>query len=141
MTIPGTDGLKMSKSYKNVIDVLAEEKVLRKQIMGIVTDSIPMEAPKDPNADTIFKLYSLLAESAQVEELRGRYLEGGMGYGHAKQALYEVVMERFAGPRQEFAAHMASKLGLDEVLAYGANRAKEIAMPVLDRVRKAMGFR
>ena len=141
MTIPGTDGLKMSKSYKNVIDMLAEEKVLRKQIMGIVTDSSPLEAPKNPDTDTVYKLYHLLAPASEAAELRQRYLAGGMGYGHAKQALFEVVMERFAKPRAEFANLMANPAQIDEVLAYGAHRAKAIADPVLNRVRQAMGFR
>ncbi|HEX8351079.1 MAG TPA: tryptophan--tRNA ligase, partial [Hymenobacter sp.] len=96
MTIPGLDGQKMSKSYGNIIDIFAEEKALLKTIRSIVSDSTPLEDPKDPDKDTTFRLYSLLAAPADTEALRQRYLAGGYGYGHAKKELYDLIMSRFA---------------------------------------------
>ncbi|RZK28064.1 MAG: tryptophan--tRNA ligase, partial [Hymenobacter sp.] len=102
MTIPGLDGQKMSKSYGNIIDVFAPEKELLKTVRSIISDSTPLEAPKNPDTDTTFKLYSLLASPQETEELRAKYLAGGYGYGHAKQALYELIMNRFAAERERF---------------------------------------
>ena len=96
--VPGTDGEKMSKSYGNTIDIFEEPKKLRKKIMSIKTDSTPVEAPKDPDHDSIFALYTLFATTEQQAALAKRYRAGGMGYGEAKQVLYEVALAHFAEP-------------------------------------------
>lgn len=95
MYVPGTDGQKMSKSRGNLINLFQSDKKLRKQIMGIQTDSTPMEDPKDPSTDNVFALYKLLASQEQIEEMSANYLAGNYGYGHAKQALYEVILQKF----------------------------------------------
>src|SRR5690606_15432920 len=100
MTVPGTDGQKMSKSYGNIIDIFLPDKQLRKQIMSIVTDSTPMEAPKDPDKDNVFALYSLLATQEQTEVMRNKYLAGNYGYGHAKQELFDLILEKYSKARE-----------------------------------------
>jgi tryptophanyl-tRNA synthetase len=140
MIIPGTDGQKMSKTYGNTIDIFLPEKELKKAVMSIKTDSTPMEAPKNPDKDTVFKLYSLLAEPAQTEQMRQNYLAGGYGYGHAKTALYELMIEKFAGPRQVFNRYMNNPAELDARLAEGEAKARVIARQTLERVRKVLGF-
>jgi len=99
MYIPGTDGAKMSKSKGNLINLFQTDKKLRKQLMGIVSDSTPMEDPKDPTTDTTFALYKILGSQPQIEELSANYLAGNYGYGHAKQALYELILEKFGDAR------------------------------------------
>ncbi|MEL0302059.1 MAG: tryptophan--tRNA ligase, partial [Flavobacteriaceae bacterium] len=106
--VPGTDGEKMSKSKNNIIDVFLAEKKLRKQIMGIKTDSTPLEDPKDPENCNVFALYSLLANPNQTEALKQQYLAGGMGYGHAKQALFELILETFEEPRKRYDYYQAN---------------------------------
>src|SRR4051812_8450247 len=106
MTIPGTDGLKMSKSYGNIIDIFLPDKELRKQIKTIKTDSTPLEEPKDPDKDTTFAIYSLLADYEQKESLRSKYLAGNFGYGHAKQALFELIVKKFNKEREAFNFYM-----------------------------------
>jgi len=140
MIIPGTDGQKMSKSYHNTIDVFLPEKELRKQIMRIVTDSTPLEAPKDPNRCTVFKLYRLLAPPEKVEEMRQNYLNGGYGYGQAKQALFEVILERFKEERKRYQELKQNPETVENILRLGRDKAREIANAVLNRVRKAFGF-
>lgn len=140
MVIPGTDGQKMSKSYNNFINIFLPDKKLRKQIMGIVTDSKELEEPKDPATCNVFKLYELLGNSEQIEDLRKNYLAGGFGYGHAKQALYELIVERFEQPRALFNEYMEDTDQLDRVLAEGAEKAKAVALPVLDRVKGKLGL-
>lgn len=140
MYIPGTDGHKMSKSRGNIINLFQPDKKLRKQVMGIVTDSIPMEEPKDPNNDTIFALYKILASQEQIEEMSANYLAGNYGYGHAKQALYEVILEKFAEPREKFDYYMNNLKEVDEALAVGAEKASKIANDVLNRVREKVGY-
>jgi tryptophanyl-tRNA synthetase len=140
MIIPGTDGQKMSKTYGNTIDIFLPEKELKKAVMSIKTDSTPMEAPKNPDADTVFRLYSLLAEPAQTEQMRQNYLAGGYGYGHAKTALYELMMDKFAGPREVFNRYMNKPAELDARLAEGEAKARVIARQTLERVRKVLGF-
>jgi tryptophanyl-tRNA synthetase len=140
MTIPGTDGQKMSKSYGNTIDIFLPEKELKKTVMSIKTDSTPLEAPKNPDADTVFKLYSLLAGPAQVQQMRQNYLAGNYGYGHAKTALYELILEKFAGPREVFNRYMNNPSELDARLAAGEAKVRVIARRTLDRVRKVLGF-
>jgi tryptophanyl-tRNA synthetase len=138
--IPGTDGTKMSKSKNNVIDIFQTDKKLRKQIMGIQTDSTPMEDPKDPDTDNVFALYKLLANEDQIASMRQNYTGGNYGYGHAKQALFELVAERFATERERFNHYMENKNEIDEALAIGAEKAPTIANDVLARVRKKVGY-
>lgn len=140
MVIPGTDGRKMSKSYGNVIDVFLPEKELRKQVMGIVTDSTPMEDPKNPETCNVFALYRLLGDETQVNEMRDRYLAGGFGYGHAKQALFEVIMDGFVEERARFNALMEHPVRIDQLLKQGAEKARPTAMTVLNRLRDALGY-
>jgi len=140
MYVPGTDGEKMSKSRGNLIDIFLPDKQLRKQIMGIVTDSTPMEAPKNPDTDTVFALYRILAEKAQAENMRANYQGGNYGYGHAKQALYELMVERFAEAREQFHYYMTHPEEVDEALRIGAAKAGKVADVVLDRVRAKLGY-
>ncbi|WP_420603436.1 tryptophan--tRNA ligase [Flagellimonas sp.] len=140
MYIPGTDGQKMSKSKGNIINLFQPDKKLRKQLMGIVTDSTPMEDPKDPNTDNVFALYKILASPEQIEEMSANYLAGGYGYGHAKQALYEVILEKFAEPREKFDYYMNHLEEVDEALAIGAEKARKVADEVLNRVREKLGY-
>lgn len=140
MTIPGVDGRKMSKSYGNTIDVFAPEGELKKRVMSIVSDSTPLEAPKDPDADLTARLYALVASPEQTEELREKYRAGGYGYGHAKKALLEVLLERFGPARQEFDRLMQEGSELDTMLAKGAERARALAQKRLAAVREVLGF-
>ncbi len=138
--IPGTDGQKMSKSKENTLNIFLNDKVLRKQVMKIQTDSTPLEEPKDPSSCNVFALYELLANAQQVETLRQEYLAGGMGYGHAKQALYDLVLERFAKERQQFNYFLEHPQEIEIALAKGADRARDIANEVLLRVRNKVGY-
>ncbi|MDC6391016.1 tryptophan--tRNA ligase [Maribacter sp. PR1] len=140
MYIPGTDGAKMSKSKGNLIDIFQTDKKLRKQIMGIQTDSTPMEEPKDPSRDNVFALYKILASQPQIEEMSANYLGGNYGYGHAKQALYEVILNKFEEPREKFEYYMNHLEEVDEALAIGAEKAKKVAHGVLERVRGKLGY-
>ncbi|KQC30555.1 tryptophan--tRNA ligase [Flagellimonas eckloniae] len=140
MYIPGTDGEKMSKSKGNLINLFQPDKKLRKQIMGIVTDSTPMEEPKDPTSDNVFALYKILAQHDQIEEMSANYLAGNYGYGHAKQALYEVILNKFEEPREKFEYYMNHLNEVDEILAIGAEKAKKVAEKVLERVREKLGY-
>jgi tryptophanyl-tRNA synthetase len=140
MYIPGTDGQKMSKSKGNLIDIFLPDKKLRKQIMGIVTDSTPMEAPKNPDGDTVFALYSMLAGRDQVAEMRENYLGGNYGYGHAKQALYECILDSFGEARERFNYYMEHRDEIDEALHKGAQKAHKVADEVLARVRNKVGY-
>lgn len=141
MTIPGTDGQKMSKSYGNIIDIFLPEKELLKQIRSIKTDSTPMEEPKDPDNDNVYALYSLLSTEEQKQNLRKKYLGGNYGYGHAKQELYELIIEKFRQPREAFAFLMANPQELEKKLEQGEEKARVIARKVLDRVREKVGFK
>ena len=140
MTIPGIDGQKMSKSYGNIIDVFLADKPLRKQIMSIVTDSTPLEAPKNPDTDTTFALYSLLADEAQIADMRSHYEQGGYGYGHAKQALFERVRDTFAEARERYTYYRENLPELHRELEQGEARAREVAREVLERVRGKLGY-
>lgn len=140
MTIPGIDGQKMSKSYGNTINIFQSGKILRKNIMQIVTDSTPLEEPKDPENDHVFALYKLLASEEQVAEMRANYLRGHYGYGHAKQALYELIINKYAAEREAFNHYIANPEKLNAKLEAGEEKAREIAVKVLDRVKKTMGF-
>ncbi|AWX44594.1 Tryptophan--tRNA ligase [Flagellimonas maritima] len=140
MYVPGTDGEKMSKSKGNIINLFQPDKKLRKQLMGIVTDSTPMEDPKDPSNDNVFSLYKILASEEQIEEMSANYLAGNYGYGHAKQALHEVILNKFDEPREKFEYYMNHLNEVDEALAVGAEKAKQVANEVLDRVRRKLGY-
>lgn len=140
MTIPGIDGQKMSKSHGNTINIFQSGKILRKNIMQIVTDSTPLEEPKDPENDHVFALYKLLASEEQVAEMRANYLRGHYGYGHAKQALYELIINKYAAEREAFKHYIANPEKLNAKLEAGEEKAREVAVKVLDRVKKTMGF-
>lgn len=141
MTIPGTDGQKMSKSYGNIIDIFLPEKELRKQVMSIVTDSTPMEQPKNPDKDNVYAIYSLLATEEQKNQLRAKYLAGNFGYGHAKQELYELILAKFKNERELFSFYFSNPAELDKKLEQGEAKARVIANEVLGRVRKKIGYR
>jgi tryptophanyl-tRNA synthetase len=138
--VPGTDGEKMSKSRNNYINIFQEDKPLRKQIMSIQTDSKELEDVKDPETCNVFALYRLLANEDQVTEMRKNYLAGGYGYGHAKQALYEVVIDKFKDIRQRYSHLMANKNEIDEALNKGAEKARLVAKEVLLRTREKLGY-
>jgi tryptophanyl-tRNA synthetase len=138
--IPGTDGEKMSKSRNNTINIFLPEKQLRKQVMSIETDSKALEDPKDPATCHVFALYQLLASEDQLIEMRANYLKGGYGYGHAKQALFELILEKFHKERERFDYLMNNKNELDEVLSFGAEKARKVAKEVLQRVRTKLGY-
>ena len=140
MTVPGTDGQKMSKSYNNILDIFLSEKELKKQVMSIVTDSTPMEAPKNPDTDNVFAIYKLVASAGQTEELRKKYVAGNFGYGHAKQELLTLLIEHFRKERETFQYLMAHTDELDQRLEEGEERARVIAREVLERVRRKLGF-
>jgi tryptophanyl-tRNA synthetase len=140
MYIPGTDGAKMSKSKGNLIDIFQPDKKLRKQVMSIVTDSKSLEDPKDPEADTTFSLYRILASDSQIAEMRSNYLNGNYGYGHAKRALYELILEKFKSPRDKFNYYMNHLNEVDDALSIGAEKAKKVADSVLERVRNKVGY-
>jgi tryptophanyl-tRNA synthetase len=140
-TIPGLDGQKMSKSYDNTIELFLEEKALRKKIMGMVTDSTPVEAPKDPTSSSIVALYRLFAPEADVEKMAADFRAGGTGYGDFKKRLFEAIWEYFA-PMRVRRAELASDPGyVDRVLSAGAQRASATAAQVMTRVRRAVGLR
>jgi tryptophanyl-tRNA synthetase len=138
--IPGTDGQKMSKSKNNTINVFLPEKKLRKQIMGIQTDSTPLEDPKDPDTCTVFALYSLLGTEQQISDLRTLYSAGGMGYGHAKQALFELILDSFSEARTKFDYYQNNPAEVAIALTKGAEKAKVIATDVMMRVRSKIGY-
>lgn len=138
--VPGTDGDKMSKSYGNTIDVFEPEKPLRKKIMAIKTDSTPVEAPKNPDTCNIFTLYKLFASPAEQQALADRYRAGGMGYGEAKQALFEIANAHFAAARARREQLAADPATLDDILREGARKARAKGAEVLDRVRAACGL-
>ena len=138
--VPGTDGEKMSKSRNNFINIFLDDKALKKQVMGIQTDSTPLEDPKNPDTDNVFALYKLLATPEQTEAMRGNYLGGNYGYGHAKTALYELIFEKFKNEREKYAYYMANLPEVDALLKVGAAKAAAQANSVLTRVREKMGY-
>ncbi|HRO40674.1 MAG TPA: tryptophan--tRNA ligase [Flavobacteriales bacterium] len=140
MTIPGTDGRKMSKSYNNTINIFLPEKELKKQVMGIVTDSKSLDEPKDPTTDNVFQLFNLLAPADAAQAMEANYRAGGYGYGHAKKELLGLLTERFAQERSTFQALMDDRAELDRQLAKGAGKARETARATLSRVRERAGY-
>ncbi|MEM6831304.1 MAG: tryptophan--tRNA ligase [Bacteroidota bacterium] len=140
MTIPGTDGQKMSKSYGNIIDVFLPDKQLRKNVMQIVTDSTPLEEPKDPDSCNVFAIYQILADSDQTEAMRQNYLGGNYGYGHAKQALFELIQEKFKEEREKYHYFMSNLDELEKRLEEGEKKASYFAQKVLNRVKEKIGY-
>jgi tryptophanyl-tRNA synthetase len=141
MYVPGTDGNKMSKSRDNFINIFLPKKQLKKQIMGIQTDSTPLEDPKNPDTCNVFALYKIMAKPEQVEEMRNNYLAGNYGYGHAKTALLNLILEDYAEAREKFDYFMSNKNVLDSILEAGAEKARRVSSEVLSRVRSKLGFK
>ncbi|HEX9981507.1 MAG TPA: tryptophan--tRNA ligase [Flavobacterium sp.] len=142
MYVPGTDGQKMSKSRGNIINIFLPDKALRKQIMSIETDSTLLEDPKNPDTCKIFGIYKLLADEVQIEKMRMNYLNEtrDFGYGHAKQALYELILEKFSVERERYNYYMQNPTEIELLLKKGAERASAVADGVLARVRESLGF-
>lgn len=138
--VPGTDGEKMSKSRNNFINIFLPEKELKKQVLSIQTDSKGLDDPKDPDTCHIFQIYKLLANAEQQTEMRRLYEAGGYGYGHAKLALYDLILTKYANHRAIYADYIANPSKIDAVLAIGAEKAKVIANAVLQRVRGKLGY-
>jgi tryptophanyl-tRNA synthetase len=130
----------MSKSKGNIINIFLADKKLRKQIMSIKTDSTSLEDPKDWKSCNCFALYSLLASEEQIESMKANYEKGGYGYGHAKQALFELIIEKFAVEREKYNYYMNNLAELDKALSFGAEKAKLVANAVLNRVREKVGY-
>jgi len=141
MTIPGVDGRKMSKSYNNYIDIFLPENELKKSIRKIVSDSTPLEEPKNAEKDITFQLFSLIADADQVASMREKYEAGGYGYGHAKQELFEVILEKYKEPRKIFDYYMRETGALESILRKGEEKACSIAEEVLSKVRSKLGYR
>ncbi|MFD0963157.1 tryptophan--tRNA ligase [Pseudofulvibacter geojedonensis] len=140
MYVPGTDGTKMSKSKGNIINLFLPDKKLRKQIMKIETDSTPLEEPKNPDTCNLFALYKLLASEEQIAEMHTNYVSGGYGFGHAKQAFYELLIEKFKKERALYNHYMENLNEIDDALKIGADKAAVVANSVLQRVRKKVGY-
>jgi tryptophanyl-tRNA synthetase len=140
MTVPGTDGQKMSKSYGNILDIFLPDNELRKQVMSIVTDSTPMEAPKNPDTDNVFAIYKLLGTPAQTTALKEKYLAGNFGYGHAKQELYELIIQKFEKEREAFTFYMSNLPELEKKLEVSEAKARAIARTMLAKVREKLGY-
>lgn len=140
MIIPGTDGEKMSKSRNNFINIFLPDKKLRKQVMAIQTDSTPLEEPKNPDTCNVFALYKLLASETQIAEMRALYKGGNYGYGHAKQALYELIVNVFEEPRQKFNYYTEHLPEVEQILQNGAKKAQQVANNVLQRTREKLGY-
>jgi tryptophanyl-tRNA synthetase len=140
MTIPGTDGQKMSKSYGNTINIFLPEKKLKKNIGTIQTDSKELEEPKDPSTCNVFKIYELVASDEQIEAMRLNYLAGGYGYGHAKKELLSVILEEFKEERRIYAELIDNRTLIDEKLVRGAEKARIIARETLSKVRSKAGY-
>ncbi|ERM81288.1 tryptophanyl-tRNA synthetase [Rhodonellum psychrophilum GCM71 = DSM 17998] len=140
MIIPGTDGQKMSKSYDNFIDIFLPEKELKKNINRIITDSTPLEEPKNPDTCNVFKLFSLIANPDQVADLRSKYLGGNFGYGHAKKEFLELILTKYKEERRLFDFYMNEPDQLEAKLIEGEAKARVIAMALLGKIREKLGF-
>ena len=140
MYVPGTDGQKMSKSRNNFINIFVDDNALRKQIMGIETDSTPLEAPKNPDTCNVFALYKLLGSTEEITDLRAKYEAGNYGYGHAKQALYDLMVVKFASEREKYNYYINNLEAVDKLLLEGAAKARKVAQGVLTRVREKLGY-
>ena len=140
MYVPGTDGQKMSKSRNNFINIFVDDNALRKQIMGIETDSTPLEAPKNPDTCNVFALYKLLGSTEEITDLCAKYEAGNYGYGHAKQALFELIVEKFKTERSTYDYYINNLEAVDKLLLEGAAKARKVAQSVLTRVREKLGY-
>jgi len=138
--IPGLDGRKMSKSYGNTIEIFLEPKELKAKLGRIVTNSQPIEEPKDPDKCNVFSLYRLFASEEQSAALAARYRAGGMGWGHAKEALRELLEEHLAAPREKYKALLADTSQIDKILAYGAEKARKVSKPFIEEIRATIGI-
>jgi len=138
--VPGTDGLKMSKSRENFIDIFLPEKQLRKQVMSIQTDSKALEDPKDPTTCNVFALFELIASEIEITQMRQNYLKGNYGYGHAKQALFDVILREFSEARVRYNHYMSNPQELDVLLKQGAQKAKLVAQNTINKVRNKIGY-
>ena len=139
-TVPGTDGQKMSKSYGNTIDIFSPAKTLKKQVMGIITDSKGMDEAKDPDSCNVFALYKLLADSDAISEMRDNYSQGGYGYGHAKKELLSLITEVYGEARESYDSFHSKPERIEAKLQAGADKVRPIANEVLGRVKDALGF-
>jgi tryptophanyl-tRNA synthetase len=139
-TVPGLDGQKMSKSYGNAIDLFLDEKPLRKRVMSIVTDSTPLEEPKDPEGSTIVDLYRLVASPEDVDRMKADFRAGGIGYGEFKQRLFEAIRDHFEPMRHRRAELLADPARVDAILREGAERASDVAASTYRRVERAVGL-
>tara|TARA_B100000579_G_scaffold437648_1_gene467969 strand:+ start:4590 stop:5555 length:966 start_codon:yes stop_codon:yes gene_type:complete len=140
MIIPGTDGKKMSKSYDNCINILGPEKILKKQIMNIVTDSRSLDEPKDPTMCNVFQIYKLIASESDVTKLEHRYKNGGLGYGHAKKELFELILEIFKKPRKKFKLLIENPNEIERELFEGSKKASKVADSVMGKVKAKLGL-
>ncbi len=140
MIVPGIDGQKMSKSYNNFINIFLPEKELKKMVMSIITDSTPLEAPKNPDTCNVFKLYKLLASAEEAEIMRNNYLKGGYGYGHAKTALFELILSKYHEQRRIYWELMNKKEHIEQILQEGEKKARKIAIEKINQVRKILGY-
>ena len=140
MIIPGTDGQKMSKSYNNTINIFLTDKELRKTVMKIITDAKTVEEPKNPDTCNVFKLYKLLADENQIKEIRDNYTKGGYGYGTAKEALFQLIIEKYKKERELYNQYMSDKGELDKKLKIGEEKARVVAKETLKRVREKLGY-
>ncbi|HET8886867.1 MAG TPA: tryptophan--tRNA ligase [Salinimicrobium sp.] len=140
MYVPGTDGEKMSKSRGNFINLFVSDKELRKQVMSIQTDSTPLEEPKNPDVCNVFNLYKIIATKEETAEIRKKYEDGGFGYGHAKQAFYELLLEKYTVQREKYNYYMNNLSEIDAALEKGAEKARKVADGVLVRVREKLGY-
>jgi len=140
MYVLGTDGHKMSKSRENVINIFLPEKQLKKQIMSILTDSKELEEPKDPETCHIFAIYKLLASESELVEMQQKYRAGGYGYGHAKTALFDLILTKYAAQRERYTYLMEHKTEIDHALLIGAEKATLVAQSVIKRVRVKLGY-
>ena len=138
--IPGIDGQKMSKSRDNTLNIFLPEKQLRKQVMKIQTDSTPLEDPKDWSTCNCFAIYALLATQTQIDAMKANYKGGNYGYGHAKQALFELILKKFETQRDRYNHYMENPHLIDDALKVGSLKAKKVADGVLQRVREKLGY-
>ena len=138
--IIGTDGQKMSKSKSNIINIFLSDKQLKKQIMSIKTDSLPIESIKNPNTCNVFKLYSLIGNETQVKQMKENYERGGYGYGEAKSQLFNLILETYSKQRNTYNYLMDNRSEIDQILKEGSIRAKKIADQVIKRVKSKLGI-
>lgn len=141
MTVPGTDGQKMSKSYGNTINIFQSDKALKKEVMGILTDSTPLEERKDPETCVVYNIYKLLATEEQTKAMADQLRAGGYGYGHAKKDLLNLILDKYKDERERFNHFMENREILDKELEAGAEKARAIGLPILKKLRSKLGYR